>query len=151
MIHTSKFKFSFRGQLKCNVEVSRAHQTRRSRRNSHPISAEVTLARLQSKIKITLFLFANNLRFMVMLVDKVIVINGKIHKNKRKRFYSSNNLNKEGLIQLLTKTNLSKLLNLYWQNSRWKLNHKSKNIQTDTSCTKLIVELYYILIIFNKT
>jgi hypothetical protein len=39
--------------------------------------------------------FANNLRFMVKLIVKTIVINGKIHKNKRKRFYSSN---KEGLI-----------------------------------------------------
>jgi hypothetical protein len=38
---------------------------------------------------------ANNLRFMVKLIVKTIVINGKIHKNKRKRFYSSN---KEGLI-----------------------------------------------------
>jgi hypothetical protein len=32
---------------------------------------------------------------MVKLIDKTIVINGKIHKNKRKRFDSSN---KEGLI-----------------------------------------------------
>jgi hypothetical protein len=45
---------------------------------------------------VALFLFAshsflaNNLRFMVKLIDKTIVINGKIHKNKRKRFYSSN-------------------------------------------------------------
>jgi hypothetical protein len=32
----------------------------------------------------------NNLRFMVKLIVKTIVINGKIHiKNKRKRFYSS--------------------------------------------------------------
>jgi hypothetical protein len=66
-----------------------------------PISAEVALPRLQSKIKVALFLFAshsfleNNLRFMVKLIVKSIVINGKIHKNKRKRFYSSN---KEGLI-----------------------------------------------------
>ena len=50
---------------------------------------------------VALFLFAshsfltNNLRFMVKLIDKTIVINGKIHKNKRERFYSSN---KEGLI-----------------------------------------------------
>ena len=79
----------------------KAHQTRRSGRNSRPISAEVTLPRLQSEIKVTLFLFAshsflaNSLRFMVKLIDKAIVINGKIHKNKRKRFYSSN---KEGLI-----------------------------------------------------
>ena len=76
----------------------RAHQTRR---NSRPISAEVALPRLQSEIKVALFLFAshsflaNNLRFMVKLIVKTIVINGKIHKNKRKRFYSSN---KEGLI-----------------------------------------------------
>ena len=79
----------------------RAHQTRRSGRNSCPISAEVALPRLQSEIKVTLFLFAshsflaNNLRFMVKLIVKTIVINRKIHKNKRKRFYSSN---KEGLI-----------------------------------------------------
>ena len=48
-----------------------------------------------------LFLFGshsfltNNLRFMVKLIDKTIVINGKIHTNKRERLYSSN---KEGLI-----------------------------------------------------
>jgi hypothetical protein len=40
-------------------------------------------------------LLANNLRFMVKLIVKTIVINRKIHKNKRKWFYSSN---KEGLI-----------------------------------------------------
>jgi hypothetical protein len=56
---------------------------------------------LLSDIKVALFLFAghsflaNNLRFMVKLIVKTIVINGKIHNNKRKRFYSSN---KEGLI-----------------------------------------------------
>ena len=67
-------------------------------RNIRPISAQVALPRLKSEIKVTLFLFANhsflanNLRFMI---DNAIVINGKIHKNKRKRFYSSN---KEGLI-----------------------------------------------------
>ena len=33
--------------------------------------------------------------FMVKLIVKTIVINGKIHKNKRKRFYSNN---EEGLI-----------------------------------------------------
>ena len=37
-----------------------------------------------------------------------------------------------------------------WQNSRWKLNPKSKNIQTDTSCTKLAIELCCILIILTK-
>ena len=77
----------------------RAHRTRRS---SRPISAEVALPRLQSEIKVALlFLFANhsflanNLRFMVKLIVKTIVINAKIHKNRRKRFYSNN---KEGLI-----------------------------------------------------
>ena len=80
---------------------NRAHQTWQNGRNSRPISAEVALPRLQSEIKVALFLFAshsflaNNLRFMVKLIVKTIVINGKIHKNKRKRFYSSN---KEGLI-----------------------------------------------------
>jgi hypothetical protein len=50
------------------------------------------LYRLQSEIKVALFLFAshsflaNNLRLMVKLIVKTIVINGKIHKNKRKRF-----------------------------------------------------------------
>jgi hypothetical protein len=79
----------------------RTHQARRSRRNSRPISVEVALPRLQSEIKVALFLFAchsflaNNLRFMVKLIVKRIVINRKIHKNKRNRFYSSN---KEGLI-----------------------------------------------------
>ena len=68
---------------------------------SRPISAEVALPWLQSEIKIALFLFAshsflaNNIRFMVKLIVKIIVINGKIHKNKRNRFYSNN---KEGLI-----------------------------------------------------
>ena len=70
----------------------RDHQTRR---NSHPISAEVVLPQLQSEIKVAQFLFAshsflaNNLRFMVKLIDKTIVINGKIHKNKRERVFSS--------------------------------------------------------------
>ena len=83
------------------VKSTRAHQTRRSARNALPISAEVALPRLQSEIKVALFLFAshpflaNYLRFMVKLIDKAIVINVKIHKNERKGFYSSN---KEGLI-----------------------------------------------------
>jgi hypothetical protein len=53
----------------------RVHQTRQSGRNSSPISAEVTLPRPQSKIKVAMFLFvsrsflANNLRFMVNLID----------------------------------------------------------------------------------
>jgi hypothetical protein len=41
-------------------------------------------------------------------------------------------------------------VNLYWGNSRWKLNPKSKNIQTDTSCTKLAIELCCILIILTQ-
>jgi hypothetical protein len=105
----------------------RAHQTRRSGRNSRPISVEVALPWLQSEIKVTLFLFAshsflaNNLRFMVKLIVKTIVINGKIHKNKRKRFYSSN---KEGLI-CWYKVSQQTSANLYWRNSRWILNPKS--------------------------
>jgi hypothetical protein len=61
-----KIKFFFTEGL----FLSRAHQTRRSGRNSRPISAEVALPRLQSEIKVALFLFANhsflpnNLRFM---------------------------------------------------------------------------------------
>jgi hypothetical protein len=60
--------------------------------NSRPISAEVTLFRLQSEIKVALFLFAshsflaNNLRFMVKLVDKAIVINGKYIRIRGKGF-----------------------------------------------------------------
>ena len=60
-----------------------AHQTRWSGRNCRPISAEIALPRLQSEIKVALFLFAsisflaNNLHFMVKLIDKAIVINLK--------------------------------------------------------------------------
>jgi hypothetical protein len=75
-------------------ELPGVHQTRRSGRNSRPISAEVDLPRPQSEIKVTMFLFASH-SFMVKLIDKAIVINVKIHKNERKGFYSSN---KEGLI-----------------------------------------------------
>ena len=65
---------------------TRAHQTRRSGREFRPISAEVALPRLQSEIKVTLFLFAsrsllaNDLRLMVKVIDKAIVINVKIYK-----------------------------------------------------------------------
>ena len=85
----------------CTCAPCRAHRSRRSGQSSRPISAEVALPRLQSEIKVAFFLFAshsflaNNLRFMKKLIVKTIVINGKMHKNKRKRFYSSN---KEGLI-----------------------------------------------------
>ena len=114
----------------------RAHQTRRSGRNSRPIPAEVALPRLQSEIKVALFLFAsrsflaNFLRFMVKLIDKAIVINVKIHKNERKRFYSSN---KEGLICWYKswKESRQTSVNLYWRNSRWKLDPKSKNIHSN--------------------
>jgi hypothetical protein len=60
--------------------------------NSRPISAEVTLFRLQSEIKVALFFFAshsflaNNLRFMVKLIDKAIVINGKYIRIRGKGF-----------------------------------------------------------------
>ena len=60
-----------------------AHQTRGSGRNSRPMSTEFALPRLQSEIKVYLFLFASNflltnaLRLMVKLIVKTIVINGK--------------------------------------------------------------------------
>ena len=53
----------------------------------------------------------------------------------------------KGFIQAITKFNLlrqkyhGKFLNLYWKNSKWKLNPKSKNNQTDASCTKYVVGL----------
>jgi hypothetical protein len=43
-------------------------------------------------LSLALFIFAghsflaNNLRFMVKLIVKTIIINGKVHNNKRKRF-----------------------------------------------------------------
>jgi hypothetical protein len=49
--------------------------------------------RRESEIKVALFLFAscsflaNNLRFILKLIDKAIVINVKLHKNERKRLY----------------------------------------------------------------
>jgi hypothetical protein len=51
------------------------------------MSAEIALSWLQSEINVASFLFAsrfflaNNLCFMVNLIDKAIVINVKIHKN----------------------------------------------------------------------
>ena len=84
-------------------------------------------------------LLAKYLCFMVKLIDKAIVINVKIHKNERKRLYSSN---KEDLICWYKswKESQQTSVNLYWRNSRWKLNPKSKNIQTDACCTKLAIE-----------
>ena len=70
------FLLSFHSCAPC-----RAHRTRRSGRSSLPISAEVALPRLQSEIKVALFLFAshsflaNNLRFMVKLIVKTIFSN----------------------------------------------------------------------------
>ena len=78
------------------------------------------------EIKVSLFLFtshsflANNLCFMVKLIDKAIVINVKIHKNERKGLYSSNKEN------LWRQKNHGKFLNLYWRNSSSKSNPKSK-------------------------
>jgi hypothetical protein len=64
-----------------------------------------------------LFLY---LLILVLLkpIVKTIVINGKIHNNKRKRFYSSN---KEGLICWYKTSKVSRQTsaNLYRRNSRW--------------------------------
>jgi len=79
--------------------LHRAHQTRRNGRSSRPISAEIALPLLQSEIVVALFPFAshsflaNNLHFKVKVIEKAIVINVKIHKNERKRLYSSNKEN----------------------------------------------------------
>ena len=69
--------------------VIRPRQTRQSGRNSRPISADVAIPRIQSEFKVVLFLFAscpflaNNLRFMVKLIDKAFIINVNINKNER--------------------------------------------------------------------
>jgi hypothetical protein len=39
---------------------------------------------------------------------------------------------------------------VYWRNSRWKLNFKSKYNQTDASCTKCVVGLCYIFIVLTQ-
>ena len=59
---------------------------------------------------------------MVKLIDKAIVINGKIHVHKNKK--------KKGFIQAIKKV-------LLRQKNHGK-NPKSKNIQTDASCTKFV-------------
>ena len=65
-----------------------------------PYSAEVALPWPQSEINFTLFLFtshsflANNLCFMVKLIEKTMLINVKYMRMREKRLYSSN---KEGL------------------------------------------------------
>ena len=55
---------------------------------------QLMLLFLDSKVPLFLFashsFLANYLHFMVKLIDKAIVINVKIHKNERKRLYSSN-------------------------------------------------------------
>ena len=71
--------------------------------------------------------------------------------NQFKFFKSSSN-------KKVMSKNVSKLPVLFFsvlfldqpQNFRWKLNPKSKNIQTDASCTKLAIELCCILIILTK-
>jgi hypothetical protein len=73
-----------------------ARQTWRSWQSSPLILVEVALPQLKIEIEVALFLFAsrsflaNNFRFMVKLIDKAVIIHVKIHKNERKRFYSSN-------------------------------------------------------------
>jgi hypothetical protein len=75
-----------------NACLAKAHQTRRRGQNPCPISTEVALLRLKSEIKVALFLFANhsflanNFRFMVKLIDKTIVINGKYIRIRGKCF-----------------------------------------------------------------
>ena len=56
------------GRVKCNAPDSRAHQTRRSWRNSRSISAEVALPRLQSEIKVAWFLFASQFFLQIIFV-----------------------------------------------------------------------------------
>jgi len=100
-IWISRSHFIFPCKYKWAIHI-RAHQTRWSGRSSRPISAEIALSRLQNgqnEIAVALFPFAsrsflaNNLRFKVKVIDKAIVINIKIHKNERKRLYSSNKEN----------------------------------------------------------
>ena len=137
------------------MHAYQGYQTRQSGWNSLPmsniiiISYQLKLHSLNSETKLNspCFFFAsrcflaNNVHFMVKLIDKAIVINVKIHKNERKRLYLSN---KEGVTSW-DKKNQGKFLNLYWRNSRLKSNPKSKNKQTDDSCTKMVVGLCYII------
>ena len=71
----------------------------------------------------------------------------KLIRMREKTLYSSN---KNVLICWDKNLNHSKILNLCWRNSRWKLNFRYKYIQTDISCTKLVVGLCYIFIILAK-
>ena len=84
----SRYCASSTNKTDCHIIAEiRAHQTRWSGRYSRPMSAEIALSWLQSEINVASFLFAsrfflaNNLCFMVNLIDKAIVINVKIHKN----------------------------------------------------------------------
>jgi len=56
--------------LFCSECKFRARQTRRSGLNSRPLSAEIALPRLQSEIKVALFLFASRtfLQFFLQYV-----------------------------------------------------------------------------------
>ena len=149
----SRYGASSTNKIDCHfiTEIT-THQTRWSRQNSRPISAEIALFWLQSEIKVASFLFAsrfflaNNLCFMVNLINKVIVINVKIHKNDRKRLYSSNKENLTCWDKSIT--TFSKFI---LKNSSWKLNPKSKNNQADASCTKCIVGLCYIFYYYFNT
>jgi hypothetical protein len=67
-------------------------------------------------------------------------------------------MREKGFIQAIKKINLlrqkyhGKFLNLYWRNSRWKVNSKSKYNQTEPSCTKCVVGLcYFFFYYFNTT
>ena len=71
---------------------NRAYQTRQSGRNSHPILAEVTLRRLQSEIKVALFLFAshsflaNNLFCISKGTLQMQIVKKKMQKKKSHSF-----------------------------------------------------------------
>ena len=67
------------------------------------------------------------------------VLDVKMHKNGRERFYSSN------------KENLTCWDKRITANSRWKSSPKYKNNETDTSCTKCVVGLCYIFFYYFNT
>jgi len=66
-------------------------------------------------------------------------------------------MREKGFIQAVKKIYLvetkvsQQFRNLYSRNSRWKLNPKSKNNQTDATCTKYVVGLCYIFYYYNTT
>jgi hypothetical protein len=144
-------EFSYTIQLSpfvCLSHTTRAHQTKRSGRNSRPISAEIALPRSDSKAQIKSPCFflqvspflVNNLRFMVKLIN---VINVKIHKNERKWLYSSNNENLTCWDKIIT-------ANFYICTDEIPVEIQIpnlKNKQTDTSFTKCVVGLCYFFVI----